>query len=79
MPSKLNLNEADFTIPFSVTKTTHGSTVITDAAAPDLFRALEALRNECSGTPRPHVLLHLIEHADDALARAINLPIKVEA
>ena len=52
MPSKLNLNEADFTIPFSVTKTTHGS---------------------------PHVLLHLIEHADDALARAINLPIKVEA
>lgn len=31
MPSKLNLNEADFTIPFSVTKTTHGSTVITDS------------------------------------------------
>lgn len=84
------------TLPFaaqflSVTETTNGSLVLTDAddsivaylsrdydrsvgpllaAAPDLLAALSALRNECSGTPRPDRLVALLAHADEALAKA---------
>jgi hypothetical protein len=40
------------------------------AAAPELLDALEALRNECSGTPRPNVMLALLANADLAIAKA---------
>ena len=40
------------------------------AAAPDLLKALIALRNECSGTPRSSTLLALLANADLAIAKA---------
>lgn len=40
------------------------------AAAPDLLAALKALRDECSGTPRPSVLVGLLTDAAKAIAKA---------
>lgn len=40
------------------------------ASAPELFDALLALRNECSGGPRPAMLRLLLAQADAALAKA---------
>lgn len=39
-------------------------------AAPALYAALQALRNECGGTPRPDYLLPLLAQADAALSSA---------
>lgn len=47
---------------------THGPDVF--AAAPELLVALTALRNECSGTPRPSTLKALLANADLAIAKA---------
>lgn len=44
------------------------------AAAPSLLRALKALRDECSGTPRPNVLLALLAEADLVIAEALGAP-----
>jgi len=42
--------------------------------APDiatgLLNALVAVRNECSGKPRPHMLVPLLAKADEVIARA---------
>lgn len=40
------------------------------AAAPELLAALEALRNEMAGKPRPQILITLLDDADRAIARA---------
>lgn len=40
------------------------------AAAPELLRALEALRNHLSGTPNPSALLVLLAEADITIAKA---------
>ena len=40
------------------------------AAAPDLLAALKALRNECSGTPRPDQTVPMLAAADAAIAKA---------
>lgn len=40
------------------------------AAAPDLLAALKALRDECSGAPRPSVLVGLLTDAAKAIAKA---------
>lgn len=39
-------------------------------AAPDLLAALIALRNECSGKLRPHMMQIIIPQADAAIAKA---------
>lgn len=40
------------------------------AAAPDLLTALKGLRDECSGTPRPWILVDLLTTAAEAIAKA---------
>lgn len=40
------------------------------AAAPELLQALKALRDECSGSPRPWVLVDLLTTATEAIAKA---------
>lgn len=35
-----------------------------------LLEVLEALRNECSGKPRPYMLIPLLERADRVIAAA---------
>lgn len=40
------------------------------AAAPELLEALRALRNHCSGKPKPNTLLALLEKAHAAIQKA---------
>ena len=40
------------------------------AAAPALLASLKALRDECSGTPRPWVLVDLLTDATEAIDKA---------
>jgi len=44
------------------------------AAAPELLQALKALRDECSGSPRPWVLVDLLTTATEAIAKAEERP-----